>query len=301
MKKYYHYAIVFAFAFNVLGAVAQNSSRMTTEPGSVVLNFHAAPSLTKISNSAYSDAVNAKAGFSGGVDAVYYFMSFKNMNIGVSLGLNYSYYSSGIKLNYSDSLWTVDADGENVHLYEKGDRLSETQKLSAINVPVLLRFDYPLAGNFDMYLNAGMYVSMLVSKKYSTTMDYTARGYYPQYNATLFNVDVANSPYFYPTNKAMSSDGKLKLKSNIGMQMALGCKYSISPVVALTAGINACLGLSNMANNSGRVQPLVNSDREINSMAGKSGNTKANAFAFELGISWKPAWLQKKKHPISGR
>jgi len=301
MKKYYHYAIIFAFAFNALGGVAQNTGKMTTEPGSVVLNFHAAPSLTKISNSAYSDAVSAKAGFSGGLDAVYYFMSFKKVNIGVSLGMNYCYYSSDIKLNYNDSLWIIDKDAENVQLYEKGNRLSEPQKLSAINVPVLLRFEYPLAGNFDMYFNVGLYVSMLVSKKYSTTMDYTARGYYPQYNLTLFDVDVANSPYFYPTNKAMSSDGKLKLKSDVGVQMALGWKYSISPVVALTAGFNACLGLSNMANNSGRAQPLVNNDREINSMAGKSGNTKANAFAFELGISWKPAWLQKKKQSVAGR
>lgn len=300
MKKYYHYAIVFAFAFNALGAVAQNSSRMTTEPGSVVLNFHAAPSLTKISNSAYSDAVNTRAGFSGGLDAAYYFMSYKNINIGVSLGLNYSYYSSGVKLNYSDSLWTADADAESVHLYEKGNRLRETQKLSAIDVPVLLRFDYPLAGNFDIYLNAGMYVSMLVSKKYSTSMDYTARGYYPQYNVTLFDVDVANSPYFYPTNKAMSSDGKLKLKSNIGVQMALGCKYSISPAVAFTAGLNACVGLRNMADNP-TAQPLVNADREINSMAGKSSKTKASALALELGISWKPAWLQKTKKTTTGR
>ena len=295
MKRYYHYAIMFAFAFNALGPVAQNTGKMTTAPGSVILNFHAAPALTKISNSAYSDAVSTKGGFSGGLDAVYYFMSFKKVNIGVSLGVNYSYYSSGIKLNYRDSLWTTDADAENVHLYEKGNRLSETQKLSAINVPVLLRFDYPLAGKFDMYLNAGMYVSMFVSKKYSSTTDYTARAYYPKYNATLFDVDVANSPYFYPTNKAMSSDGKLKLKSDIGVQMALGCKYNISPAVALTAGLNACLGLRNMANNSGTAQPLVNNDRTINSMAGKSGNTKTTALAFELGISWKPAWLQKKQ------
>lgn len=296
MKRYYKQILAIALACNGLVAMSQNTDKLTAEPGSVILNIHAAPAITQLNSSKYSSYGSMKPGFIGGFDVVYYFKTYKQINIGVSLGLNYSYYSSGIKLNYNDSLWTTDSDNESAHVFEKGNNLSETQKVSAIDIPLLLHFDYPVAAKFDVYLNTGAYISMFVSQKYSTATDYTAKGYYPKYNATFFNVDVPNSPYYFPTNKALSNSGTLKLKSNIGLQLALGCKYSISPAVAITAGLNTYLGLKNISDYKDADQtPLVNADRQINSLLSQSSNIKANAYCIELGVAIKLGVCKKSK------
>jgi len=288
MKRFYKQILVLAFATNALVAISQNTDKLTTEAGSMILNFHAAPALTQISNSKYSNATSMNAGFIGGFDGTYYFKTYKKLNIGVSLGLNYSLYRSGLKMNYNDSLWITDADNESAHLYEKGSNLIETQKVSFIDIPLLLHFDYPIDAKWDVYFNTGVYFSMHVSQKYSTAANYTAKGYYPKYNATFFNVDVPNSPYYFPTNKAMANNGTLDLKSNIGWQFALGCKYSISPTVAITAGLNTYIGLKNLSGYSNAAKtPLVNNNRQMNSLLSQSNSIKANAYCFEFGVALK--------------
>jgi len=295
MKKYYSHLLAFAFTINVLAVTGQDTVKMFTVPGSVFLDIHAAPSITNFSNSNYKDNVSMKSGFIGGLDIAYYFMNIKTVHIGMSLGLNYSYYRSGLKSNYNDSLWTTDVDNENVYLYEKGNNLKETQKVHYIDIPVLLHFDCPVSTKLSLYCLVGMFYSIIASQTYESSVQYTAEGYYPKYNATLYNIDISNSPYHYPTNKQLSNSGKLNLKNNVGGQFTLGCKYSVTPLLAVTAGLSLLQGIKNIAGDKNSDEtPLANSNYQIISLMSRSNNIRTTAYCLELGVSYKLSELRFK-------
>jgi hypothetical protein len=276
--KYLPVILLIIPAFKVAG--------QTPLPSKFELNIHVTPSVSGLKNNKFVNDETMQMGFIGGFDLAYYFKTIGKLKTGISAGLNYSRYSTGLSLNYNDSLWVSDVDNEQVYLFEKGDNLKETQKAGFVDIPVLLRFDYILSPRIEAYMNAGAYFSVVISKKYSTSTSYTASGYYSEYNALLYNIDVANSPYFYPTGKAMSNDGTLQLNSNMGILAALGLKYWLTPTVAFTAGINSYMGLKNISGYDNTTKnTLVDSQQKINTLMGRSSNIKAIAYGFQLGIS----------------
>jgi hypothetical protein len=251
-----------------------------------VLNIQIAPAFTKLNGEYLSNDLTTKAGFSVGGDLTYYFRTYGKLKTGISAGLSYSLYRSEYNLDYRDSVSTTDIDNESVIRYEKADNLKEKESADFIDVPLLFHADYTLSNKFDIYVKAGICYSFVVNAKYSSSATYTARGYYPKYNVTLYNIDIPGSPYFYPTEKNISDENKLKLKNNFAIPLALGVKYKLGDKIALTAGINKMLGLRNISDYDNSVyEPIVNDNGKFRTLMHNNGKVKANAFCIELGVS----------------
>ncbi len=291
MKGFIKHILIILLVFKTIGATGQNTEKLPDIINGIlskcIINGHVAPALTQLKSNKFNSAEIVKPGIIVGFDMTYYFKKYKKFNAGISIGLNYSYYRTQHSFNYNDSLWITDIDNDSVHLFENGNNLNEMQKTGFINIPLLIHIDYTLYPWLDLYLNAGAYYSIVISKKYNATMNYTAYGYYPKYNVVLSDTDVPDSPYFYPTNKSMTYNNKLKLKNNIGIQLAVGVKYKLTSRISLTAGFNTYLGMRDISKYNDEIPfTLVNSGQHINTLMDRNDKIKANAYGIELGIAF---------------
>ncbi len=250
------------------------------------LNFHLAPAITLIKSNTFGSEEKANTGFAGGADLTYYFKTVNKIKVGVSAGLNYSFYKTTRNLNYNDSVLTTDIDNEQVHLFEQGNNLEEVQKISFIDIPLLLHFNYTLSPKLEANLKLGPYLSFVAGNSFTSTTIYTSKGYYPKFNALVYNVDVDDSPYFYPTQKPISDHGKLKLKGNMGLEIGLGLKYRLNPKYTISVGVSSYMGLKNLSDYPGEQKALVNSDRSINSVMKRLDKINAKAYCLELGFAF---------------
>ncbi|MDP4210201.1 MAG: OmpA family protein [Bacteroidota bacterium] len=254
------------------------------------LNIHGSPARTRLKSNKFGNEEKITYGYNGGLDLAYYFIAGEKLKFGLSAGVNYSFYKALRILNYNDSIKTVDADNDQFTLYQKGDNIRETQNASFIDIPVLLRLEYVPFPHFGVYLHAGGYYSSALNAKYNISMTYTAKGYYPKYNVLLHDIDVPNSPYFFPTNKPMSGQGSLQVKSSYGITVAFGLKYKLTPNIALTAGVSSYMGMTNLSAYSKSNWFLVNSNRSINTLMSRGDKITENAYCVDFGLSitlWK--------------
>ena len=251
------------------------------------LNVQLTPTLSLLKSDVYNNERKVSCGFVGGLNAAYYFKTFDKFSMAFSAGLNFSNYNSNHKLNYIDSVWTVDADQDRVHVYEQCDNMKEKQTISYIDIPLLLYFDYVLASKLEAFVNVGCSFSVATIKNsYYTESILTRKGYYPDYNVLIYDVDVPNSQYFYPTDKHISNKGVLDVKNNISLISAIGVRYRVSSKIALSLGLNSFFGvknISNYKNNSGST--LVNNDHTVNTLFHNSEKIRVSAHGLSVGVS----------------
>jgi len=251
-----------------------------------VVDLNAGPAFTKIKVDNYSKSMKAKPGFTFGGDITYYFKTIGKLKTGASLGLGYTHYCSEYSLDLTRQIQTTDVDNESVTRNEIANNMKETEKAGFLNVPILMHADYTITPKIDIYVKTGISYSFVMGAGYTSSSVYTATGYYPKYNVTLFDIDIDGSPYFYPTDKKMNDNNDLKMKNNLIIPFGLGVKYKYDEMIVLTAGINEMLGLRNISGyDSSASVPIISDDRNFNSIMQESGKARTNAFCIELGVS----------------
>jgi outer membrane protein OmpA-like peptidoglycan-associated protein len=148
---------------------------------------------------------------------------------------------------------------------------------------VKLGIDYALSAKLSAYANIGVAYGLNLSSKYSSKADITRTGFYPDYNVTLYDVDVTGSPYYYPTNKAVTGSGSIGKQNNLSAEGALGLKYKLTPTVALFAGAKLMHGFQNVKTNTSEFI-MAKSDNGLNTLANRADQLQTRAFGLELGV-----------------
>ena len=266
-------------------AVCQNTLNLKKYLPDCSVNISAGPSFSGIKGSTFSGDMHTKAGYTFGADMTCYFKTYGKIKAGISAGINYRLYTSEYKLNLTDTVFTTDADNDNVYRYEKLSNWTEKQKAGFIGIPILIKGKYAVTPAIDIFASTGLCFSFSVNSEYKSSAEYTASGYYPLYNVTLFDIDIDGSPYFYPTNKKISDNNSLKLKGDVVIPVSAGISYRLDRMVSLTAGLNEFLGIKNISGYSDEQVPVVNDNRKFSSVIQKEDKVKTRAFAIELGVS----------------
>ncbi len=248
------------------------------------LRPYVATMLTELKGENYSIEEN-KMGYSWGVDFIYYLVNTSRIKPAVSLGLNITSYNTGVHLNYNDSSWTIDPGDDRVHVYEQGS-ISEKQQAVFISVPIQVHLDFSVSKRIGAYLSAGFYYSFISYGSYTSDVLLSRQGYYPRYNALIYDVDVEGSYYFYPSNKSMMETEPLQLK-NIHVYIAsFGVRYRISPRYSMFLGCKGLMGRNNISGYAKDQDFLVVSNQHtLNSTMAMSKNIKAYAWGIELGMN----------------
>jgi len=112
---------------------------------------------------------------------------YLNDNWSIGLGAEYQTFNSAANLpNVNGSYATTDSEAENFEFRYNATRLRESQNLKFINIPINLQYegaDYP-----SIYASVGAKVGFAIKSTYETSIDnVSTSGYYPQYDAELFD------------------------------------------------------------------------------------------------------------------
>lgn len=265
---------------------AQTETNQTKSPWSVRLS--GSPLLTNNTSSKFSSEEKTALGFNLGGDLVYTFLQKGKWSFNTSLGLGLTRYNSLRKTDYKNELWTSEYEQvingqQTFYLTETAKNIEEHQHILFLDIPVKLGADYAITDKWSAYATLGLAYGINLNSTYSSTATLTRTGFYPAYNVLLYDVDVAGSPYFYPTNKAVSGSGSIAKRNNISLEGALGAKYKLSPSVSLFAGAKLMHGFANVKSNPAEFI-MATTATSLNTLANRADKLETRAIGLELGV-----------------
>jgi len=246
------------------------------------------PLITNLTSDQFKSEEQSALGFNLGGDVIYTFYKKDKLSLNASLGLgitNYNnvrkgdYVNKGLTSEYEQTLNAM----QTFYLTETLKGINESQHFTYLDIPVKLGVDYAFSKQWAGFATVGIAYGINLAANYSSTATLTRTGFYPDYNALIYDVDVAGSPYYYPTNKAVSGSGKINAQSNLSVEATLGAKYKLNPNMSIYGGVKWMNGLQNVKQNS--VMPiLASSSTTLNTLASRTDIVESRALGLELGV-----------------
>jgi outer membrane protein OmpA-like peptidoglycan-associated protein/opacity protein-like surface antigen len=265
---------------------AQNTLDFTPQPWSVRL--FGSPLITNNTSNTYPSEEKTALGFNFGGDLVYTFFQKGKWSLNTSLGLGLTKYNSLRKVDFKNELWTSEFEqiknaNQTFKLTETATNIEEHQNFLFLDIPVKLGVDYAITSKLSAYATVGLTYGLNLSSKYTSTANLTRTGFYPDYNVLLFDIDIAGSPYYYPTNKPVSGSGSIGKQNNFSVEGSLGAKYKLNPKVSLFAGAKLMHGFANVKTNPAEFI-MATSSTSLNSLANRSDKLQTRAIGLEVGV-----------------
>jgi opacity protein-like surface antigen len=275
--------ILILFASNTM-AQAKHECSTDCSPYPWSLRVFGSPLLTNITSDTYSAEEHPGLGFNFGGDVIYTFFRHNKLSLNTSLGLGLTRYNTTRKGDYKNQLWTSEYEqvlggSQTFYLTETATGINEKQQITLLDIPVKLGVDYALTSKWSAFLAAGVAYGIKLSSTYKSSATITRTGYYPDYNALIYDVDVNGSPYYYPTNKAVTGSGDIKARNNLSFEGTLGAKYKLNSKVALYAGVKYMKGLLNVKEDNTSALVLANSGTTLNTLSARADKLTTEALA----------------------
>nr|WP_319997586.1 outer membrane beta-barrel protein [uncultured Draconibacterium sp.] len=196
--------------------------------------------LSSLSGKVENGSITPGMGYQLSFNGKYFFTS----NLGVGIGAGYSAYSSKAELTtYSANIPSVDDENESFEYRIAASEINEEQKLSALEIPVFLAYRKSLSEKLGLNGSLGLKISLPLSATYECTQGtIETRGYYPAYNAELYNIPnhgfekVENINY----SGDLSTQMAYSLFANAGITIPVG-KMGINIGIYGSYGLNSIL------------------------------------------------------------
>jgi hypothetical protein len=160
----------------------------------------------------------------------------------VGIGAGYTSYASNTELtSYISNTTTVDDESESFEYRVTASGIKESQKLSALEIPVFLAYRKNLSEKMGLFGNLGLKVSLPLSATYKCTEgSIETKGYYDAYNVVLYGM--ANHGFEKIDQISYSGDLSTtmaySLFANAGITIPLG-KLGINVGVYGSYGLNS--------------------------------------------------------------
>jgi len=277
---------IFLLILFIGSSVAQVTPDYSSYPWSYRL--FVSPLGTNLTSNQFKAEEKAGLGFNLGGDVVYTFYKKNKLSLNASLGLGITNYNNKRQGDYINKGWTSEYEQtlnaqQNFYLTETLKGINESQHFTYLDIPVKVGIDYAFTQKWVGFATVGIAYGIKVRAKYSSTTTLTRTGLYPDYNVLLHDVDVEGSPYFYPTDKAVSGSGKINAQSNLGVEATLGAKCKLNPKMSLYGGVKWMNGLQN-AKTSPANTILANTATTLNTLASRNDILETRALGLELGV-----------------
>ena len=128
----------------------------------------------------------------------------------LSSGVGYSSLMTNLSLEtYSYSYDTVDSEKQTYNRIIDGTTMEETQRISFLNIPLLINFQVSVKSKFGLYLQSGMNFSIPVKTTYLSSGIFSYSGFYPAYNVLITDIPYED----IKSNVKVEKEGNLKVKN----------------------------------------------------------------------------------------
>jgi hypothetical protein len=277
--------LLFYFIISIQILFAQGTDSRYGQQPHFYLGFNICPSQTEIMNKGTitisSLSATKRNSLFGSIEAGYFF----SRSYGLGIGFGYSSFGTDLSLkSYSVSYDTTDSELESYERQIMGEDINEIQKISYLNIPLLMNIQISVNKKFGFFLQTGMNFSFVLSKQYSSSGKFTYSGYYPAYNVIIKDI-----PYEgFQSNVLSNVEGKLNIKSlnpelitSIGFFLTFQNKFQISLGILYNRSLT---NLSNVASTDSFI--LSSAPNHIRSMMEGSTNVIASSKGIRLSFRY---------------
>lgn len=195
-----------------------------------------------------------KPGFAGTIGAAYEYSL--NNQWRLHTGINLAYYSAKAEMtdfSYEHPIIPSPYPAGDYRLQVSGKGFQEKQSIMYLNIPLMMKYLYPLKKKVNIYAMGGLKFGIPISSKFNESIDqYTTKGYSSYSHQTHENEpDHGFSTYYNQTNS-----GSLDLKFNASLAFEIGCEWILKNTHRFSTGIYFDYGLNNIA--SGEKASIIN-------------------------------------------
>lgn len=282
--------LLIVMSSNINAQTIKNSDK--SKPSPFALRVHLSPllpfALTDLKSDTYGDERRAGLSVNMGADFVYYYTTKDKFRASISLGLAYSNFNSTHTSNYENSIWTTDIDNDDVLITETVTNMYEKQNVNFLDIPLKFGFEFTMSESIIVYMNVGATYGINLKSTYTNEAIINRNGYYPDFDLLIYDVDVDGSPYFYPTNKKMMTEGELVIKKNFSLETSLGFIEKINDKISIMFGFKYMHGFTDII--AGSNEFIVKHDAlynySLNSLSERGDKITSRGFGFEVGVQF---------------
>lgn len=193
--------------------------------------------------------VSQSPGFNFGIEYTYNF----NNNFGISLGAEFQHFKSEVKaFAISGNYQATDFEMESFEFRYSMRSFKEEQTVGFINIPIMFVYQNQ---EYDFYVRAGGKIGLPLSGKFKSGYNLYTSGYYPQYNAELFDPAFMGFGEF----NNVQADGDLNIKPTYIASVELGIKQPVGKS-NLYVGFYLDYGLNDIVDKKSRLADYTVSD-----------------------------------------
>jgi len=185
---------------------------------------------------------------------------------------------------YTDAFNLKDDENETYELRVTGSDITENESVKSLRIPAGIVLNIPISKVIILFAEPEIGISLPMGTKFSSTGQFTYKGYYSEYNVLLENLP---NHKFY-TDKAIITDGMLELKklwTNVSVFGGLG--ISISRKIQVKAGVKYLKSLSGLSDNVTDAKfHLSPSSGEVISLSEKSTAIETRYLGFGVSLRY---------------
>lgn len=261
-----------------------DSRKKFTKEEKIFAGIIITPQTTNISNKNFVSTVPLEhkngMSFNLALEGGYFFSKM----VGVSIGAGTASYSAEQTLDScSIKFNATDTDLETYEMRIKGKSITETQKLSFLNIPVCVVLKIPAGERLGFYVRAGVSFDIPIVKTYEGSGTFSYSGFYSAYPVLLQDI-----PTYFPSNVNTPSSGDLKLKSLSQTLVASGgVTFKLNESIQIALGMYFNRSLGNIsAYETGSDYKLTSKPNELNSIMGGASTARVQALGISLGLRY---------------
>jgi hypothetical protein len=243
------------------------------------------PSHTLISDGSSNTIKNIKSSYKSSISAFFETGYYINRFIGLSTGIGFNSYASISSLtNYQQSYDTTDLENESYNRRIYGENIKEIQKISFLQIPLLINLNIPVNKSLSFFLHTGVGFSMPLNSRYSSSGTFSYSGYYQSYNVLFSDIPFEG----FQSDVKSDVEGELKIRPLIFDFIAsAGMNFSTQKKAQFSFGllfINSLTEFSDYEYTSSF--RLSSSPNKVKSLIEGSNRVKARSIGFRIGLRY---------------
>ncbi len=244
-----------------------------------------------------------------GLELGYIFPSKGKLKTGIFIGAGMTDAKIELGMNQSDYYYdtNADVDGDSYTRHYHNLLLSQTAKLSEVNIPLYFNFDYRFSKVVSLYADLGAKANITLSSKVDAAEGSAyIDGVYQLYNGMVLNEEWGYNGFGQQTfTKANNVSDELDgiTKTSFDALLGAGLRFNIPTTpLAVELGLNYRMGLTEMTTsertelrlNNNSSQPVVfntisglNSTEKVRNMTDALESIKRAALKLTIGVTYK--------------